>query len=207
MPTRIAIVLRYKDDLLDRGTTTVEEHNNILRKKGKVWLGKFGLPIKLSTLKLSVEPDVAASIILVRTKKTPKDTDPRIFVARFSEAQNNHPQSDFIPSYYRKHCHVDTWFCVTSEIRPMKTIEAQAWVVASSGEPLLLAIRNCPRTFFLVTRRSDVKRVQLLLAKMTAKKGAPHEIKQTRRSRPDYTVFTDDYGLPPEEIKIVEGVE
>ena len=89
MPIRIAIVLRYKDDFLDSGMSTVEEHNKILRKRGKVWLGKFGVPIKPSTLKLSVEPDVAASLILVRAKKNQKDTDPRLFVAGFSKAQND----------------------------------------------------------------------------------------------------------------------
>ena len=201
---RIAIVLRYKDDLFDSGTTTVEEHNKILRKRGKVWLGKFGLPIKPSTLRLCVEPDVEASIILVRAKRNPKDTDPRIFVARLSEARNSAPQSDLIPSYYRKHLDVDTWFCVTSEIRPMKTVEAQAWVALSSGEPLLLGIRNCPRTFFLVTRRADVKRFLSLLTKNTGKKGAPDEVTQARRNRRDYTVFTDDYGMATEQTDFAD---
>jgi len=195
MPIRIAIVLRYKDDLLDSGATTVEEHNNILRKRGKVWLGKFGLPIKPSTLKLSAEPGVVASLILVRARRTQKDTDPRLFIAPFSEAQNNHPRADLIPTYYRKHCHVDTWFCLTSEIRTMKTTDAQGWVVASSREPLLLAIRNCPRTFFLVARRPDVERLQSLLTRMPVGEGPHHAPNQMQRRGQNFAPLTDEYGL------------
>jgi len=169
MPIKIAVVLRYKDDLLDDGLTTVEEHNKIFTKKGKVWFGKFGLPINNTTLRLSTEPDVEAYLILVRAKRSHKDTDPKLFIARCLVAQNKTPRLELIPSYYRKHTELSTWFCLTSKIQPLKISEAQTWIIASSGDALLRAVQKCPRTFFLVTKKCDAKQLQTILPSLHCK--------------------------------------
>ena len=79
MKIEIGIVLRYKDNLLNPGRTTIEEHNKIIHNKGKVWLDKFGSPINSSRLDLCSKPNVDASLILVRAKqKTDTDTETRI---------------------------------------------------------------------------------------------------------------------------------
>lgn len=183
MPIGIGIVVRYKDDLLTGDRTTVGEHNKILRAKGKVWLGKFGIPVRSSTMMLFSEPNVEARLILVRARKRQNDTDPRIFVTTISSAQNKRPTLTLVPGYYREHCYVDTWFCLTSELRQMKTSEAKSWVVASSKQPLLTAISTCPRTFFVVCRRADLARVQALLAKIASTYTAPAQTRNLNKLR------------------------
>ena len=192
MPIKIAVVLRYKDDLLDNGLTTVDEHNKIFAKKGKVWFGKFGLPINNTTLRLSSEPNVEAYLILVRAKRSHKDTGQKLFIARCLEAQNKSPRLDLIPSYYRKHTELSTWFCLTSQIKPLKMAEAQTWIIASSGDALLRAVQKCPRTFFLVTKKSDAKRLQAMLPNLHRKDEQHNGGKAKRVVRPAKPFADDD---------------
>ena len=180
MKIEIGIVLRYKDNLLNPGRTTIEEHNKIIHNKGKVWLDKFGSPINSSRLDLCSKPNVDASLILVRAKqKTDTDTETRISVAKLSAAQNNRPTANLIPVYYRKHPDFESWFCLTSEIRMMEAREAKTWIIAHSGEPLLVAIRHCPKTYFLVTKKTCLSQVRSMLAKIVpAKNGVKRRVRK-----------------------------
>ena len=205
MPITIGIALRYKDDLLDDGATTVEEHNKIIQETGNVWLGKFGVPIISATLKALSEPGVEATLILIRSKLAKNDDRPKMFSAPFSGARNARPQSKLIPSYYRKQRDIDTWFCLTSEIRPLTNAEAKAWVIISTGEGLLVSVRRCPRQFFLISRKAGLKRCQKFLAGFMAKMRATSGPTLPQRRHRDHIVYAEDYHSTLEETDIVES--
>jgi len=200
MPIKIAFVLRYKDVLID-GFTTVDEHNKIFAKKGKVWFGKFGIPINNSTLKLASEPDVEAYLILVRSRRSHKDTDPKLFIARCLEAQNKTPSLDFIPSYYRKQNEVSTYFCLTSKIQPLKMTEAQTLIIASSGDAFLRAVQKCPKTFFLVTKRHDVKKLKTILPNLY-RKDEQHNSRKMKRVVRRVKPFSENDELYEEPVDV-----
>jgi hypothetical protein len=162
-PIRIAYLLRFRDDLVKAATSTIAAHNDLLRKKGKVWLGKFGLPVGLSALGLSAAPGIETALILARSRPPKHNTGPRFFVANLAAATNSRPTSSLIPDYYRNNPEFSTWFCLSSELRPLSEAEAKAWVVASSGQALPLAIKNCPRTYLLLVRKSDRSRFKPFL--------------------------------------------
>ena len=164
METRIqiAVLLRFKEN---PQTPTVESHNEVFRTHGNVWLGKFGVPIRSSFLKFSSDPNVECKIILVRGKMGKQESGPQMFIADVGATQNKRPSPRKIPGYYRSKRDVGTWFCLTSEIKQLNQRDAKAWVVASSGKSLLLSIRRCPRTFFLLVKKTDFSRFQPLLAK------------------------------------------
>jgi len=200
MPIRIAIVLRYKDEFLDSGITTVEEHNKILRKKGKVWLGKFGMPINRLSLKVSSEAHVEPFLILVRSKKGRNDTENNLFIARISKVQNKSPQPAFVPPYYRERCDVNTWICLKSEIRKMNKSEALTWVTAYSGDSLLHAIRKCPKTFLLATKESDAEKLQIILMKLRRSDEQP--LRRKIKPREVNEGFGGDYDSSDEEYDL-----
>ena|ERR1035437_3209792 len=165
MALRIAFVVRYRDHLLGARQTTVGEHNALLLLKGKAWLGKFGLPVSSYKLNLCSNPAVEPCLVLVRARHGARDTDPRVFIATLSAAQNEHPDPTLIPEYYRKyHDVISTWFCLSSPIKAMATAAINSWVIISSGQPLSAGIRKCPRPFFLVTRNRDLEQARALVA-------------------------------------------
>ena len=166
MPINIGIALRYKDDLLDRTTTTVDEHNKIIHKSGKVWLGKFGVPIGTGILKALSEPTVQATLILLRSNQPKSVNRPKYHSAPISEARNARPKSTLIPAYYRKEPQVNTWFCLAQDIQPLTDAEVKSWVIISSGQTLLATIRYAVRPFFLITKKADLGKCRQFLERV-----------------------------------------
>ena len=177
---QIAIFLRFRDDYHNIPETTIEAHNEIFFRKGKVWLGKFGLPINRSMLELCNTPNVETKLILSRSKTSKRDAGPLLFIADVSASQNTPPLFSLVPKYYRDQEDVYTWFCLSSEIKPLKTSEAKSWIVASSAQSLLVAVRRCPRTYFLLTKRADKTKVRSLLARAASTRATTNPAKRRR---------------------------
>lgn len=162
----IAFVLRYKEDFASEDLYTVPEHNKIQRANGKVWFGKFGVPIRPPTLEICSASNVQTEIILVRSGSDKKISSPRVHIASLSKAQNGQPKPNLVPEYYRKHCaRIDTWFCLDSQLIPLTDRETNTWVIISSGQTVAATLKKCSQTFFLVTKHRDLAAAQSLLSK------------------------------------------
>lgn len=156
----LGIVVKYNDALLNADTSTVDEHNKVFHEKGRVWFGKFGVPIRLGDLSLCSGRGVELRLILFRTKKIP---GPRVFFAPISAAQGRLPPSSLVPAYYRNDRTIYTWFCLSERIRPMKPTEISSWVLAHSELPLLNTVTRSSRTFFWAAQKTHAARVSAFL--------------------------------------------
>lgn len=178
--TIIGAVIRYNDDLLSSSKTTVDEHNKLLRKKGMVWFGKFGIPIRAEALKFCTAPDMELKLILVRSRRSDR---PRIFIAPVRAAQNKRPNLALIPEYYRTRLGIDTWFCLSGEIRAMKATELTSWAIASSRQPISNTTKRSSQSFFWAAKQAQAVKVHTLLC------GIVYD--NTRRRRAQYTLSPD----------------
>ena len=191
----MGFLLRFRDPPSAPPGTAVEAHNQLFRQKGKVWLGKFGLPLTNATLQLSTQPGVQPKLILARPKAGAKDALPRIHIADIAVAQNARPPANLIPEYYRKQSDVGTWFCLSSQLQPLTDAQADRWVIVSSAQPLLLTVRRVARTFFIVCLEKDRPLAHQLLATIPRTGPASPQRGHTGKSRPpteDRTPTLDD---------------
>lgn len=158
----VGVILRYSDHMLDSSTSTVEEHNKILRKEGKVWFGKFGKGFSAGLITALNQPGLELTFIAVRPKKRTKDDTQRTFGAHCLRCQTERPPAKLIPSYYR-HLIPETWFCLTSELKPLMPPQLERWLIVSSEQPATSALASTPRSFFLVTTRAHLAEARLAL--------------------------------------------
>jgi len=165
---KIGILIKYTDDDLSKGLNSVEVHNKILRKSGKVWIGKYGLPIDSRMLTLCASADIDLLLICIRTQSV--ENEPKFFSAKILAAQNKRPPTSLVPSFYRKHCAVQTWFCLDSIIEPMTPKEILSWCAVSSGQPLLAVLRKGGRDHFYLAKKDELNEVQKLINDRTRKK-------------------------------------
>jgi hypothetical protein len=193
---QVAVLIKFKEN---PRTPTIESHNEVFRANGKVWLGKFGIPIGSEVLDIFQNPEVEGSLILARPKMGKTETAHQLFIARISDAQKKRPTPTLIPAYYRKQQDVDTWFCLSSELRPLSQREAKGWLVASNRESLLNSIvRRSRRTFSLLVRRADRLRLQPLLATSFRDRPRPRKTRGINAPEREYfsSTWTSESDLP-----------
>jgi hypothetical protein len=152
----IGAVLKYNDDLLPSNSSTVLEHNKVVREKGMAWLGKFGTPVRSAALKWATTEGIELKLILVRSRQT---EGPRIFMAPVVAAQNRRPDSALVPAYYRNKLGIYSWFCINGTFKALTPQELKGWVIASSGMPLAESTKRSSRPFFWAAQKTSAQKV------------------------------------------------
>ncbi|GEM_PF-6834087 len=197
---RIGYVLKYSDKFFANGRDTIEEHNQLLQKKGLVWVGKAGIPVSPRSLARCCQTStVSFRLLMLRSRGK---GGAKIFNARLIKAQQKRPRADLIPEYYRKRKDINTWFCIDSELKAMSADEIVSWVVVSSGEPLLVTAARSMQTYFVAGKETQLPQARKFLGKPTqgakpdSTRGVPLQ-EWTDEEGPDddfqpsRTVFTD----------------
>jgi hypothetical protein len=159
----IGYILKYSDTFFAAGRDTIVEHNQLLKRKGQVWVGKAGVPISPRSLARCRPSDsVAFRLLMLRTRGK---GGAKIFNARLVKAQQKKPPARLIPVYYRTRRDMNTWFCIDTELRAMSAEEIASWVIVSSGEPLLETAARSMQTYFVATKESHLAQARKFLGK------------------------------------------
>ncbi len=190
--------------MLDDTTSTVAEHNKIFQKHGQVWFGKFGSGFSASLIASLNQPGLSLTMGAVRSKRRPTDNQPRVFRATCSKCQKTRPRVALIPTYYR-HLDLETWFCLTSELRQVTPQQIEQWLVISSEQPLGSAIASTPRPFFLVTNRAHLAEARIALGIKAAEirysaRYGPRRLGRPRKAFRPEADFLDEDALSEEDF-------
>lgn len=183
--------------MFDDSTSTVAEHNKIFQRHGQVWFGKFGSGFSPSLIASLNQPGVSLTMGAVRSKRGSTDDQPRIFCATCSKCQKTRPRAALIPAYYR-HLDLETWLCLTSELRQVTAQQVEQWLVISTEQPLESAIACTPRTFFLLTIRDHLAKARIALGvkaaqmRYSARYGTRRLGRPRRALRPERDFLDED---------------
>ncbi len=144
----VGIVLRYADNMLGTGVDTIAEHNAIVKKYGRAFVGKVGKFIGSRALKICNDNNINKYLILVK-----KGKGKYIFhFAPIASAQSEYPKADLIPEYYRANKDIVSWICIKGQFRLMSEKEINSWQIISSGFNILDSLRRSMASYFLVTK-------------------------------------------------------
>ena len=152
MKKQYGFVIRFQDEEFTGGKSTIKEHNRLLAKEGKVWVGKFGRHIGQINMNLCFDQDTEVYLILA---KSGKRQGTGIYIARVVEGQNTRPQKTLIPSYYQKRTDVRSWLLIKEPLKELSLKEISRWVIRSSGMPLIESLASSMAGFFVAVKKGS----------------------------------------------------
>lgn len=136
------IALRFSDNFAPE-CGTIAAHEEIIQKYGYVWYGKLGNRVSDVMIQTIMETD-DPKILLIHSGKTGR------YWAHISKAQNEQPNLDEVPSYYRDMAgNFKSWFCVTRFEKAQKDILSKCTVI-TSGALLSNASRHSMSPYFRI---------------------------------------------------------
>ena len=136
------VALRFSENFATENGT-IFEHNELIKKNGFVWYGKFGLPISLKTKELVLNND-KAKVLLIQSGKTKR------FWAYISDIAFEEPPKEEYPSYYHNSAEkVKTWLKVIRFEEADNDIMRKCYV-KSSKVPLSDASKHSMSPYFII---------------------------------------------------------
>lgn len=147
----IAFVMRYHDNDVPRGSSTIEEHNAIILKKGRVWVGKYGVRVSEKNLEFCKNKDYTTKLILVKSAGLNRGYD--AYISNVIDAKWEKPNKQLIPSYYHKRQDVGTWFCINKRFKKLSGEDLLSWIVKSSRELLVDSLHMSMSGFFVAIEK------------------------------------------------------
>jgi hypothetical protein len=143
------VLLRYSDhDAPDCGV--IEAHEKILKKRGKVVIGKFGRPLgqpHIDRINQQIAAGKPTFLFLVKKGKHGYETH----LAELLQVNRTLSEEDsrFVPSYYKGSPYVRVWFRAKS-LKPCKKGILDQLIVKSSAFPASSTLPKSVAGFFLV---------------------------------------------------------
>lgn len=137
------VAFRFSDGYAPK-EGTINLHKEIIKEKGCVWYGVFG--VKLSDKNINkIINNEGKKIILVKSKTL------ECYVAEVIDISKDAPNdTSLIPSYYRNDTtRVKTWIKIKDIIETDKTILEKA-VIQSTGKKLIESINGGMTSFFII---------------------------------------------------------
>jgi len=184
---RAALVLKYRESV-DSTLDTVEAHNDIFKKHGKVYIAKFGVPI-IGYALLRLGDAVDLSLILLRRRGDALG----IFQAHVEKMVTSRPPKELYPAYYRSLTQIGNWFCLNSSLNPIRQDELDKWVIATSGSPVASTLLHSTRTYVSAVYSKDLAQYQAVLKK------APKTVRVPAVRTPKLPSFDDSLIDPDSE--------
>jgi hypothetical protein len=136
-------------------TNTIEQHRDVIRVKGKVWMTKLGKRIggsRIQGIREQIRVGIPSFVYFV----TKEDLDYRWAKGTLAEIQSAPPPGvgSLVPAYYAaaKLAKVGTSWLLLTAICPAMPQEIALLHVASSGRPISEIIRRSMAALFLVSR-------------------------------------------------------
>lgn len=145
MERQHGIVIRYGNNLCEGQVDTIAEHNRIFARKGVVYIGKFGKPLRRSNLE-RCNSKLPTKLILVKRE----EGQYLAYVADIAEASRKRPSIENIPAYYCKRSDVSTWFKLASRLKPLTQETLGFWFTSSSHQKLTATLATSMAGFFYV---------------------------------------------------------
>lgn len=142
------IALRYSDNYApDEGM--FYHHKKIISEFGFVWYGKFGNRISKEIIEEQLKSNDPKFLLI-------KSGTPERYWVHFSEfMQNDTPELDKIPEYYRKDTDkVGCWFKITNFEKADNDVMSRCFVL-SSGDCLSLASKHSMNPYFKIEYKED----------------------------------------------------
>ncbi len=136
------IALRFGETIAPE-CGTIQAHNEIITKYGKVWYGKFGNTISDKVINTIMETD-NPKILLIHSGTTNR------YWAYIEDISKSIPEKKYIPSYYHTEINrIKTWFCVNHFEKAENDVMSKC-IVASSGAILSNASKHSMSPFFII---------------------------------------------------------
>ena len=142
------IALRYSDNYAPE-EGMLYHHKQIIEKYGYVWYGKFGNRISKKIIEEQMKSNDPKFLLI-------KSGTPERYWVHFNDFQQNEiPELDKIPEYYRKETDkVGCWFKITNFERAENDVMSRCFVL-SSGDSLSLASKHSMNPYFKIEYRED----------------------------------------------------
>lgn len=136
------IALRFAENFAPKAGT-IAEHERLISSNGYVWYGKLGSAVSTSVINEILLND-SPRILLIHSGKAIR------FWAFVESIQNETPDKQFIPEYYRERTQdFKTWFKVIRfEVAPSDVLSK--CIVSSSKRPLSEVSRSSMNPYFII---------------------------------------------------------
>ena len=141
------IALRFSDNYAPK-EGMIYLHQQLIDKYGFVWYGKFGNRISKDIIEEQLKSD-DPKLLLIKSGSVER------YWLHFTEQQEEVPDLDKIPEYYRNNCNeIKCWFKVVSFERAEKDVLSKCFVL-SSGDSLSTSSKHSMNPYFKIEYRGD----------------------------------------------------
>ena len=141
------IALRFSDNYAPE-EGMIYLHQELIDKYGYVWYGKFGNRISREIINNLLKTD-DPKILLIKSGSIER------YWLHFSSYQEDMPELDKIPQYYRENCEgIRCWFKVTKFEKTERDILSKCFVL-SSGDCLSNASKHSMNPYFKIEYRGE----------------------------------------------------
>ncbi len=141
------IALRFSDNYAPK-EGMICLHQQLIDEYGYVWYGKFGNRISKEIIDYQLKTG-DAKILLIKSGSVER------YWMHFSIHQEEKPELEKIPEYYRNNCDdIKCWFKVTKFERADKDVLSKCFVL-SSGDCLSNASRHSMNPYFKIDYRGE----------------------------------------------------
>jgi hypothetical protein len=148
MDAPIGLILRFGDNLLTKNIDTIEEHNKIYEKHGRVYFGKNGKFIGKAAIEICNNEKMIKYLILAKIVAKRHV----LHIAEIESAQSVRPSLHLIPKYYRDRAGILSWICLKSLLYPLNEDELTLWSIKSSGSNILTTLRESMASYFIAIK-------------------------------------------------------
>lgn len=141
------IALRFSDNYAPK-EGMIFLHQNIIDNYGFVWYGKFGSKISKDFIEEQLKTK-DPKILLIKSGSIER------YWVHFTDFQENIPNLEQIPSYYRNNCKdIKCWFKVIRFEKADKDVLSKCFVL-SSGDCLSNASKHSMNPYFKIEYRGE----------------------------------------------------
>lgn len=135
------VAMRFTDNLTDLGT--IKEHENLIRKYGFSWYGKFGLPLS-NKICSEVLEETPSKVLLINSGSSER------YWAYVTDISRDPPLAKFVPGYYHHLMgKVRCWLKVIRFQKAPRDIMTRC-IVVSSGRILSDSSKCSLSPFFII---------------------------------------------------------
>jgi hypothetical protein len=195
MENKLGIVIRYSDSTEKDGIDTIAEHNELFKKVGTAFVGKFGQPASAKYVDLCCQKDIQTFLILVKRNS---DGAYEAHEAKIKSAQRKRPQSHLFPSYLQKRKDIKCWFELAEPLKTMNKSTLGKWVTKSSQIPLVESLSRSMSGIFYAIYDKDAKERSFKIPKKLKSKGK--ELSQPKTNGSKFIPEIEDDMLYSEEL-------
>lgn len=141
------IALRFSDNYAPK-EGMIYLHQQLIDKYGFVWYGKFGNKVAKDFIKKLLDTG-EPKILLIKSGGIER------YWMHFIAQQDEKPEADKIPEYYRNNCDdIKCWFKVIKFEKAEKDVLSKCFVL-SSGDCLSNASKHSMNPYFKIEYRGD----------------------------------------------------